>query len=508
LPIVESLWFGKPCLCANFGAMAAVAIGGGCLTVDTRSIRALTRGIERLSTDAALRQRLAYEAVSRQMRSWRDYAGAVLGALESQKGVAHAYYWVDFTVRHPINTGVQRVTRALARGLERLGVELEFVQWDYQAGRFAPLDDEQRRHLAKWNGPVYRPPQPLSGGAAAKWLIVPEVLTPPQPAAAEVIHIARALSMKTAFLFYDLIALKLSDIYPSGFVDGFVKFWRMMREVDVILPISQAAADDLVTFYAQDSGAHLGDLIITCPLAGEFIEMSRSYRIRERDGSSASILCVGTIEPRKNQLQVVDAFRRLWETGMAAGLSLTIVGSSHSFPELAGELKRRIADMPDVVFLDHVDDKALQQLYAACDFTVYASCEEGFGLPILESLWNARPCLCHNAGAIAEVAAPGGCLMIDMRDLDALCAGMLSLSRDHDLYARLAAECVGRPIKTWTDYAGELMGILGPRTHRPMRPAKPITTFEPQALFAGIPHLAVIYDKIRDALRLSSSGSK
>jgi glycosyltransferase involved in cell wall biosynthesis len=512
LPIAESLWFGKPCLCANFGAMAEVAAGGGCLTVDTRSVKALARGLERLSTDLTFRQGLAREATSRRMRSWRDYANAVLSALDQRTGMLQACYWVDFTVRHPINTGVQRVTRVLARSLEHLGVELEYVQWDYDGSRFAPPDDAQRRHLAKWNGPAYRPPQRLSEDYAGKWLIIPEILSPPQPAAADVIRYARSLGMKTAFLFYDLIPLKLSAMFSREFTDGFVDCWRMMREADVILPISKAAAEDLARFFSQDASptaALPNDLIIPCPLPGEFMQTARSRQIRVREGDAASVLCVGTVDPRKNQLQLVQALAQLRQEGQADDISLTIVGSSHSFPEMAAELERRIADLPNVTFLDHVDDATLQQLYATCDFTVYASYEEGFGLPVMESLWNARPCLCHNAGAIAEVASAGGCHMVDMRDVDALRAGILRLCRDRELYRRLAVGAVKRPIKIWSDYAGEITGILAQRMARPTpRPTEPAASrlrwalaliADPPRIYAGIRRRAL-------GLRLPGSG--
>ena len=44
----------------------------------------------------------------------------------------------------------------------------------------------------------------------------------------------------------------------------------------------------------------------------------------------------------------------------------------------------------------------------SCDFTVYPSVEEGFGLPILESLWCGKPAICANFGAMLEVAEAGG----------------------------------------------------------------------------------------------------
>lgn len=501
LPIVESLWFGTPCLCANFGAMAEAAAGGGCLTVDTRSSKELARGIEQLASDSALRRRLAQEATARPMRSWRDYAGSVLDALDRHVGIRQAYCYVDFTVRHPFNTGTQRVTRMLTRSLENLGVELEFVQWDSTTGRFAPLDEGQRRHLAKWNGPAVRPRPHFFGDYAGKWLIVPEILSPPQPSPAEVMRQARAHGMKTALLFYDLIPIKLSTMFSHAAVDGFARCWKAAREADVILPISHAAGDDLRNFYKQDGADAASAPIVPCPLPGEFVETPRMRQPRGRQGRGAALMCVGTIDPRKNQLLLLEAFERLGRDGEDEGLSLTLVGSSQSFPDYNAQVQARIAKLPNVRFLDHVDDATLQEHYARCDFTVYASYEEGFGLPVLESLWNARPCLCHNAGAIAEAAAGGGCLAVDMHDADALRTGILRLARDHDLYRRLAQEAVSRPIKSWDEYAAEVAGVLAQHMGRPVARVQAFATSGPPSLLARLADPAAIYAGLRRRAR-------
>jgi len=461
LPIAESLWFGKPCLCANFGAMAEAARGGGCLTVDTRSAGAIKKGLECLILDGALRQELAWQCTSRAIRTWHDYGSGVLDALDRHTGIRRAYYWVDFTVEFPINTGIQRVTRVLARSLEELGIDLQYVRSDQRRARFAPLNEAQRRHLAEWNGPPYRPPQPLSQHFAGTWLIVPEILAPPEPPASDVIRYARSLGMRVAFLFYDLIPLKLAKLFTREHIQGFVTCWMMMREADVILPISMTAGEELEQFYAHAGRSTVRpNLIEPCSLPGEFLEQPRTREIRIRTGGAVSMLCVGTIDPRKNQLLLIDALEQLWQAGQADNISLVIAGSSRSFPEMAADLMRKIADLPNVKFLDQVDDVTLQELYTWCDFTVYASYEEGFGLPILESLWNARPCLCHNTGAIAEVASNGGCYMVNMRDVGALREGIQRLSEDQALYNRLAAEAVSRPMKTWAQYASEVARIL------------------------------------------------
>lgn len=108
-------------------------------------------------------------------------------------------------------------------------------------------------------------------------------------------------------------------------------------------------------------------------------------------------------------------------------------------------------------------DSALVKEYNKCHFTVYPSLEEGYGLPILESLWYGKPCICRNYGAMAEAAEGGGCLMVDTTDAGKLAEAILLLSEDKRLRARLGEEAVSRHLKTWAEYAGEILQHLADR---------------------------------------------
>ena len=63
--------------------MAELAADGGCLTVNVRSVFALSSALERLATDEALYRRLCEEAQSRQLRGWAEFATEVGDALHS-----------------------------------------------------------------------------------------------------------------------------------------------------------------------------------------------------------------------------------------------------------------------------------------------------------------------------------------------------------------------------------------------------------------------------------------
>jgi len=74
LPILESLWMGRPCLTHNDGVMRELAEQGGCMVADMTNPVAMMQAVETLAADRELLARLRREACSRKIKTWRDYA--------------------------------------------------------------------------------------------------------------------------------------------------------------------------------------------------------------------------------------------------------------------------------------------------------------------------------------------------------------------------------------------------------------------------------------------------
>ncbi|MBE2213630.1 MAG: glycosyltransferase [Opitutaceae bacterium] len=74
LPVLESLWAGLPVLATALPAIVESAAGGGCLLVPPGDAAALVEAMRQIATDDALVRRLAQEAVTRPLPSWRDTA--------------------------------------------------------------------------------------------------------------------------------------------------------------------------------------------------------------------------------------------------------------------------------------------------------------------------------------------------------------------------------------------------------------------------------------------------
>jgi FkbM family methyltransferase len=478
LPILESLWYGKPCVCANFGSMAEVAREGGCLMLDTRDAGALESAISRLIQDDTLRSALAAEALSRPIRTWDEYAEVICARIDREGSAAThlglIYYWIDATLQFSKNTGIQRVSRQLARSLMETGMDLIPVKWDEKLRQFGPVSHEELEFFAQWNGPdasIWHDWVVPASSPRNSWLFMPDLpLNRSADDRQRLIRFARDAGLHCAAIFYDAIPWKMRKIYPPHFAEAHREYMMGLAAYDLVLPISAFSRDDLVEFLGTElpRPQSLEYEIKAVSLPGEFAESPRVTEVRPNSGGPINILCVGTVEPRKNHEALLKAFELVTQR-TAGELQLVIAGGSHSIePALADRVRAFISDHPTVVWEEHADDTRLRELHMACDFTVYPSVEEGFGLPILESLWYSKPCVCANFGAMLEVAEGGGCLTADVRNIDDLAAALEQMISDSTLRANLSQEAAARSFKSWQDYAKEVGIRLAQVTPKPL----------------------------------------
>lgn len=465
LPILESLWFGKPCICANFGAMAEVAIGGGCITVNTGDRNELSHAIGNLIGAPDRLATLAAEARGRHIESWHHYATTLLKKMDDLSSplarLGHIYYWVDHTATYDGNTGIQRVTRALARSLQAQGAKLIPVRWSSERRTIISATTTDLQHLEKWNGPkvsLWCDWKPLGQVSQLDWLLVPEVT---HFQTDEIRQFGRAAKLRCAWVFYDCIPSKMTDIYPPAATAAHRDYMMSLRTAEKVLAISEFSRDDLLDFLTA-TDARCGEIstrVAACVLPGEFLEIDRTTSPRQkRSSGTVRILSVGTVEPRKSHLTLLAAMK-IVQANSHRNVELVIAGGA-PYVDLADEVQKLVDSIPGAKWIRRVDDAGLQELYRSCDFTVYPSVEEGFGLPILESLWNARPCVCASFGAMKEVAEGGGCIALDVRDVKILANGILQLVDDIDLLEELGQEAATRQFKTWRDYGLEVLTQL------------------------------------------------
>ena len=227
-----------------------------------------------------------------------------------------------------------------------------------------------------------------------------------------------------------------------------------------IIADSQATKRDLMERYGVDPAK------ITVVYPGYDEEAFQPVRGREAIEAVKArysiagdyILFVGTIQPRKNLVRLMEAFSLLKR--QAADLQLVIAGKKGWLYEAIFRRVEELGLEGQVVFTGYVAEEDLPALFSGARLFVFPSLYEGFGLPVLEAMACGVPVVCSNASSLSEVAGDAA-LLFDPLDVEGMAAAMERVLGDE----RLRAELVERGLKrarefSWERCARETLAVL------------------------------------------------
>lgn len=207
--------------------------------------------------------------------------------------------------------------------------------------------------------------------------------------------------VKKVVTMHDLIAWRHPEYFSK--LDAKIHQKKQQiacKEADVVIAISEQTKRDLIEFIGVPE-QKIRVLYQSCDpiFRAEITDEDRAEAKKNYDLPDRYIICVGTIEERKNQATVVAAMNLL-----PNDLHLVLVGGTHGnyraklFSEVKSEdLKRRIHIIDDADFDD------FPALYANSLGAIYISHFEGFGIPILEAMSCGVPVLTSNCSSMPEV---------------------------------------------------------------------------------------------------------
>jgi glycosyltransferase involved in cell wall biosynthesis len=357
---------------------------------------------------------------------------------------------VSHTAQNDVRTGIQAVVRGLLAGLCQAGVNFQTVSWSRWRNAFVPLDRQRNQRLGIADvREGHRRPNEI----ARAWLLLPEVIYGPK--LPRMIACARKRRMRIAAIFHDAIPVTHPELVRREARKFHLAYMMGLGDVDLIVAVSDSAAEQFRLFLEKRLGRF--PTIYVCPSAGELSGQERAAAKPNAVADAVNILCVSTLEPRKNHKTLLQAFELAYSAVSYPKLCLHLVGDRYKDADHMVELVRAAtARNPNIVWHGKITDDQLVKFYRECDFTIYPSIIEGFGLAISQSLWNRRPCICANYGAMAEIAKEGGCLTVDVGNAAKLSEAIVTLATRFDLRQKLVKEIDNRPVKTWHAYATEI----------------------------------------------------
>lgn len=209
--------------------------------------------------------------------------------------------------------------------------------------------------------------------------------------------------IRTVVTIHDLIFMRHPEYYNRADVKIYTKkFFRTLREADRIIAISECTRRDICELGEIDGSRVEVIYQSFAPRFTEEPESSKLWQVRNKyDLPDRYVLCVGSIEERKNVLLAVKALHRLPDD-----VSLVIVGRQTPYSDMVHEYIFQHRMHSRVQMLHYVPDDDLPALYRMADCFVYPSRYEGFGIPIIEAISQGLPVVACTGSCLEEAGGP------------------------------------------------------------------------------------------------------
>ncbi len=289
---------------------------------------------------------------------------------------------------------------------------------------------------------------------------------------------ARSRGATLVGLIYDLIPLLYPQFVGSRGSHKFKTYLAgAIENSDQLICISRTVRDELVDYLARTGVGRSERPTITHFQLGAELR-TQAGEVRDRVCSTMladppAFLKVATFDPRKNHALVLDAFDQLWE----AGSPVRLVLAGRIGPGCL-DVVRRVREHPkfgtQLFLFNDLSDAEIQFCYQHCRGVIFASITEGFGLPIVESLWHGKPTLASDIPIHREVGGDA-CRYFPLSAPARLAA---EIQRLHQSPGATTLNGTGiaaqRPIDWETscrEFFHRALEAYGARTARPLSPA-------------------------------------
>jgi glycosyltransferase involved in cell wall biosynthesis len=250
-------------------------------------------------------------------------------------------------------------------------------------------------------------------------------------------------------LVYDLLPISNPEYFPQASIQGFPMYLKLLSFANNILTISEFTKQQVSKYCELKPNIILKSQLL--PVQKISVENKNAY-----DASGKLVLSVGSIEPRKNQISLLQASESLWSKGLK--FKLVIVGGqgwkNREVLNLKNILQLRGRDLE---FKNDLSDERLSELFKASNLVVTIPWIEGFGLPLVEAMSYQKQVVASDIPSHREISADSTIHWVAPGDISAIANAIEGIlvhnpSVTHTYRTNLP--------NSWLDYSEAVKGFL------------------------------------------------
>lgn len=241
---------------------------------------------------------------------------------------------------------------------------------------------------------------------------------------------------KSVVTIHDLIFLRYPELYKS--IDRKIynyKFRKSCENATKIIAISNQTKADIVDYFKIPEEKvkvvyqTCNSVFYTKKSENELSSVREKYKLPEN-----YILYVGTIEERKNLLNIVKAVYN-----SHIDIPIVAVGRKTKYYNEIEKFVNKNNFAAKIKTLSGVENNELPAIYQMAEMLVYPSTFEGFGLPIIEALYSGIPVITSKGSCFPE-AGGAGALYIDPKNIEEIGESIISILSNNSLKQSLVEQ--------------------------------------------------------------------
>lgn len=249
--------------------------------------------------------------------------------------------------------------------------------------------------------------------------------------------------------------------HPEWFSKNYARFYKFLQPIAIrdatrIITVSQYSSSRLqeclnVPASKIDLSLNAADEIFTSHPNSKDIDVILKYKLPAK-----YLLAVGSLEPRKNLIRLIEAYQSI--RSEIPDVSLVLVGEARS---IYGDSNLNPSIYANVIFTGYVPSEHLPALYRGAVAFAYPSIYEGFGIPPLEAMACGLPVLTSNTTSLPEVVGDAA-LLVNPESVKEIANGLLRLVCDDELREELKLKGLERAkLFSWKNTTQAVLNALG-----------------------------------------------
>lgn len=256
-------------------------------------------------------------------------------------------------------------------------------------------------------------------------------------------------------LVHDLIPLRMPELFTKQHLLRFRIFTKLCKfQADSYLADSYSTKQDIIHFMKVPEDkievVHLGANQRFTPERDEaaIAEVMERFGIKEK-----YLLCLSTVEPRKNMLRTIQAFEQCVLEKQLPYKLVIVGGKGWNNGEIYDYVNQNNLQ-EHVIFTGYVSDEDVKNIYANASLFIYASLYEGFGLPPLEAMQSGIPVITSNNSSLPEVAGDA-CILVDPYSVDEIRNAIVKVLNSEELQQQMREKGIEQAKKFSWEKCGE-----------------------------------------------------